>query len=34
MNPLVSYIATAAILFALSVIVFIVTGLIKNRLGQ
>ncbi len=34
MNPLVSYIAATAILFALSVLVFILTGLIKNRPGQ
>jgi len=31
MNSLIYYIATAAIIFTISVIIFILTGLIKNR---
>jgi hypothetical protein len=34
MNPIISFIAIAAIIFALSVIVFILTGLRKNGPGQ
>lgn len=34
MNPIISFIAITAIIIALSVIVFILTGLRKNRPGQ